>query len=40
MQGPPLVPGRDTRAILHELGYDDARIDELAEAKAILDWRP
>ena len=26
--------------ILHELGYDDTRIDELAEAKAILDWRP
>ena len=40
VQGPPLVPGQDTRAILHELGYDDTRIDELAEAKAILDWRP
>ena len=23
-----------------ELGYDDARIDALAEAKTILDWRP
>ena len=23
VQGPPLVPGQDTRAILHELGYDD-----------------
>ena len=40
VQGPPLVPGQDTRAILHELGYDDTRIDELVEAKAILDWRP
>jgi crotonobetainyl-CoA:carnitine CoA-transferase CaiB-like acyl-CoA transferase len=40
VQGPPLVPGQDTRAILHELGYDDARIDALADAKAILDWRP
>ena len=40
VQGPPLVPGQDTRAILQELGYDDARIDALAEAKAILDWRP
>ena len=27
MQGPPLVPGQDTRAILRELGYDDDRID-------------
>ena len=32
IQGPPLVPGQDTRAILHELGYDDARVDALAEA--------
>jgi crotonobetainyl-CoA:carnitine CoA-transferase CaiB-like acyl-CoA transferase len=40
VQGPPLVPGQDTRAILHELGYDDARIDALAEAKTVLDWRP
>ena len=40
VQGPPLVPGQDTRAILHELGYDDARIDALSEAKTILDWRP
>jgi crotonobetainyl-CoA:carnitine CoA-transferase CaiB-like acyl-CoA transferase len=39
VQGPPLVPGQDTRAILHELGYDDARIDALHEAKAVLDWR-
>lgn len=40
VQGPPLVPGQDTRAILRELGYDDARIDALCEAKAVLDWRP
>ena len=40
VQGPPLVPGQDTPADLRELGYDDTRIDELAEAKAILDWRP
>jgi crotonobetainyl-CoA:carnitine CoA-transferase CaiB-like acyl-CoA transferase len=40
VQGPPLVPGQDTRAILRELGYDDARIDALAEAKTVLDWRP
>ena len=40
VQGPALVPGQDTRAILQELGYDDTRIDALAEAKTILDWRP
>jgi crotonobetainyl-CoA:carnitine CoA-transferase CaiB-like acyl-CoA transferase len=40
VQGPPLVPGQDTRAILRELGYDDARIDALCEAKTVLDWRP
>jgi crotonobetainyl-CoA:carnitine CoA-transferase CaiB-like acyl-CoA transferase len=40
VQGPPLVPGQHTRAILHELGYDDARIDALHEAKTVLDWRP
>jgi crotonobetainyl-CoA:carnitine CoA-transferase CaiB-like acyl-CoA transferase len=40
VQGPPLVPGQDTRVILHELGYDDARIDALCEAKTVLDWRP
>ncbi|HLM17283.1 MAG TPA: CoA transferase, partial [Acidimicrobiia bacterium] len=38
VQGPPLVPGQDTRAILRELGYDDTRIHALADAKAILDW--
>ena len=38
VQGPPLVPGQDTRAILAELGYDDARIDKLAAAGTVLDW--
>ena len=38
VQGPPLVPGQDTRAILTELGYDDARIDKLAAAGTVLDW--
>ena len=33
VQGPPLVPGQDTRAILAELGYDDDRIDKLAAAR-------
>jgi crotonobetainyl-CoA:carnitine CoA-transferase CaiB-like acyl-CoA transferase len=32
------VPGQDTRAILTELGYDDARIDKLAAAGTVLDW--
>ncbi len=39
VQGPPLVPGQDTRTILEELGYDDERIDKLAAAGTILDWR-
>ena len=38
VQGPPLVPGQDTRTILEELGYDDERIDKLAAAGTILDW--
>lgn len=29
VQGPPLVPGQDSRAILGELGYDDERIEKL-----------
>ena len=29
VQGPPLVPGQDTRAILAELGYDEERVEEL-----------
>jgi crotonobetainyl-CoA:carnitine CoA-transferase CaiB-like acyl-CoA transferase len=40
VQGPPLVPGQDTRAILTALGYDDERIDKLAAAGAVLDWSP
>jgi crotonobetainyl-CoA:carnitine CoA-transferase CaiB-like acyl-CoA transferase len=38
VQGPPLVPGQDTRSILHELGYDDERIDKLAAARSVLAW--
>ena len=38
VQGPPLVPGQDTRTILADLGYDDERIDKLAAAGTILDW--
>ncbi len=38
VQGPPLVPGQDTRSILTELGYDADRIDKLAAAGTILDW--
>ncbi len=39
VQGPPLVPGQDTRAILQELGYDDARIDRACGGRRpILDW--
>ena len=37
VQGPPLVPGQDTRDILAELGYDADRIDKLAAAGTILD---
>jgi crotonobetainyl-CoA:carnitine CoA-transferase CaiB-like acyl-CoA transferase len=29
VQGPPLVPGQDSRAILAGLGYDDERIEKL-----------
>jgi hypothetical protein len=27
VQGPPLVPGQDTRAIMAELGHDQATIE-------------
>ncbi len=29
IQGPPLLPGQDTRSILHELGYNDEQVDKL-----------
>ena len=29
IQGPPLVPGQDSRQILAELGYDDEQVDKL-----------
>jgi crotonobetainyl-CoA:carnitine CoA-transferase CaiB-like acyl-CoA transferase len=35
IQGPPLVPGQDTRAILLRLGYDDDRIDKLIANGAV-----
>jgi crotonobetainyl-CoA:carnitine CoA-transferase CaiB-like acyl-CoA transferase len=37
IMGPPFVPGQHSREILHELGFGDARIDELAGDKVILD---
>jgi crotonobetainyl-CoA:carnitine CoA-transferase CaiB-like acyl-CoA transferase len=40
IQGPPLIVGEQTVAILSELGYSAADIDELVEAKAILAWAP
>jgi hypothetical protein len=39
IQGRPLLVGEDTRAILAELGYDDAAIDALFEAGAVNDQR-
>jgi crotonobetainyl-CoA:carnitine CoA-transferase CaiB-like acyl-CoA transferase len=35
--GPPLVVGDGTRAILREIGYDDARIDALVAERVVLD---
>ena len=40
IQGPPLIVGEQTVAILTELGYSTAEIEELAKAKAILAWAP
>jgi crotonobetainyl-CoA:carnitine CoA-transferase CaiB-like acyl-CoA transferase len=37
IMGPPFMPGQHTRDILRELGYDDARIDELAADKVVLE---
>jgi crotonobetainyl-CoA:carnitine CoA-transferase CaiB-like acyl-CoA transferase len=42
LQGPSLVPGQDTRAILGELGYDDDRIEKLLADGAVseVETRP
>lgn len=37
--GPPFLPGQHTAEILRELGYDDARIEQMAAAKTVLDRR-
>ncbi|HZP28892.1 MAG TPA: CoA transferase [Acidimicrobiia bacterium] len=40
VQGPPLVPGQDTRSILRDLGYDDERIDKLIAGGAVSERDP
>lgn len=40
MWGPPLTPGQDTRAILHELGFDDDQIDKLLAEKVVAEPAP
>jgi crotonobetainyl-CoA:carnitine CoA-transferase CaiB-like acyl-CoA transferase len=37
IMGPPFMPGQHSREILHELGYTDAAIDDLAGNKIILE---
>ena len=37
IQGPPVVVGKETRQIMREHGFSDACVDELVEAKVILD---
>jgi crotonobetainyl-CoA:carnitine CoA-transferase CaiB-like acyl-CoA transferase len=37
VQGPPLVPGQDTRTILDRLGYDEEAIDKLIATGAVSD---
>jgi crotonobetainyl-CoA:carnitine CoA-transferase CaiB-like acyl-CoA transferase len=37
IQGPPLVPGQNTRAIMHRLGYDDEGIDKLIADGAVFE---
>ncbi|HEX4431351.1 MAG TPA: CoA transferase [Frankiaceae bacterium] len=37
VQGPPLVPGQNTRVILHRLGYDDDAIDKLIADGAVFE---
>jgi crotonobetainyl-CoA:carnitine CoA-transferase CaiB-like acyl-CoA transferase len=39
IQGPPLMVGQHTRAILEELGYNSAQIDTLCEEKCVLEWQ-
>ena len=38
IQGPPLIVGEQTVAILTELGYSAAAIAELAQGKAVATW--
>lgn len=38
IQGPPLIVGEQTVAILTELGYSAAEIAELAQGKAVMAW--
>jgi crotonobetainyl-CoA:carnitine CoA-transferase CaiB-like acyl-CoA transferase len=40
IQGPPLVVGQHTRELMHELGYDDAQVDEAVAEKWAGEWRP
>ncbi len=37
IMGPPFIPGQHSRQILHEAGYSDERIDDLAGRGIILD---
>ena len=36
-QGPPFIVGADTRAILGDLGFDEAAVDRLFESGAVGD---
>jgi crotonobetainyl-CoA:carnitine CoA-transferase CaiB-like acyl-CoA transferase len=40
IQGPPLIVGEQTIAILTELGYSPAEIEALAKDRAIATWAP
>jgi crotonobetainyl-CoA:carnitine CoA-transferase CaiB-like acyl-CoA transferase len=40
IQGPPLIVGEQTVAILTELGYSAAQIEDLAKGRAIATWAP
>jgi crotonobetainyl-CoA:carnitine CoA-transferase CaiB-like acyl-CoA transferase len=37
IMGPPYIPGQHSRQILHEVGYTDAGVDDLAARGIILD---